>query len=339
MKEYKLVSIDLAKNVFQICAFSKINKIEFNRKVSRKAVLNLLRNMAPTTVVMEACYSSNYWGRAIKELGHEVKLIPPYQVKPFVVGNKNDANDAVAIAEASWRPKASFVSVKTLSQQDVQILLRTREQIQKVRIMVSNQIHGFLAEYGVLCSKGHKALMNTVAEALAPESNQLTSVAIEVITLQVEQYRHLKEQEKALINKLIALCKGNPNYDYLQTIPGIGPLVAATLISSIGNPKYFKNGRQLSAWVGLTPKQHASGEKSRMGKMSKRGNRSLRKMLIHGARSIINWVGKKDDKLSLWIKALQKRMNPGKVTVAVANKLARVSWAIMNNQVEYSTVY
>ena len=336
MKEYKLISIDVAKNVFQVCAFTEKNKIAFNRKVSRKAVLNILRNIAPTIVVMEACYSSNHWGRAIQELGHEVKLIPTYQVKPFVVGNKNDANDAVAIAEASWRPRASFVSVKTIPQQDIQTLLRVREQIQKVRIMVSNQIHGFLAEYGVLCGKGHKALMNTVAEALAPESNQLSPVAIEVITQQMEQYLHLNEQEEAISQKLIALCKDKPVYHHLLTIPGIGPLVAATLISSVGDPAHFKNGRQLSAWIGLTPLQHASGEKSRMGNMTKRGNRSLRRMLIHGARSIINWVAKKDDKLSLWIKALQKRMNPGKVIVAVANKLARMSWAVMNRQVDYA---
>lgn len=336
MKEYKLISIDVAKNVFQICAFTERNKIAFNRKVSRKAVLNRLRNIAPTTVVMEACYSSNHWGRAIQELGHKVNLIPTYQVKPFLVGNKNDPNDAVAIGEASWRPRASFVSVKTIGQQDIQTLLRVREQIQKVRIMVSNQIHGFLAEYGVLCAKGHKALMNTVAEALAPESNQLSPVAIEVITLQMEQYLHLNEQEEAITHKLIALCKDKPFYRHLLTIPGIGPLVAATLISSIGDPAHFKNGRQLSAWIGLTPLQHASGEKSRMGKMTKRGNRSLRRMLIHGARSIINWVAKKDDKLSLWIKALQKRMNPGKVIVAVANKLARISWAVMNRQVDYA---
>jgi len=336
MKEYKLISIDIAKNVFQLCAFTEINKIAFNRKVSRKAVLNILRNIAPTKVVMEACYSSNHWGRAITELGHSVRLIPAYQVKPFVVGNKNDANDAVAIAEASLRPKANFVSVKTISQQDIQTLLRVREQIQKVRIMVSNQIHGFLAEYGVLCAKGHKALMNTLAEALAPESKQLSPVAIDVITSQMEQYQRLNKQEETITRQLIELCKDNPSFRFLQTIPGIGPLVAATLIASIGDPAHFKNGRQLSAWIGLTPLQYASGEKSRMGSMSKRGNKSLRTMLIHGARSIINWVSNKEDRLSLWIKALQKRMNPGKVIVAVANKLARISWAVMSNQVTYS---
>ncbi len=335
MREYKLISIDLAKNVFQICAFSEKNNIVFNRKASRSALLNILRNIAPTTVVMEACYSSNHWGRAIQGLGHKVHLIPAYQVKPFVVGNKNDANDAVAIAEASWRPKASFVSVKTIAQQDVQTLLRVREQIQKVRIMVSNQIHGFLAEYGVFCKKGHKALVETLAEVLAPESQQLSAVAIEVIHMQMEQYKHLKSQEEKINQTLVALCRDNPCYRYLQSIPGIGPIVAATLIASVGDPGYFKNGRQLSAWIGLTPLQYASGEKNRMGKMSKRGNRSLRKMLIHGARSIINWVAKKDDKLSAWIKALQKRMNPGKVVVAVANKLARISWAVMSTQVEY----
>jgi len=336
MKEYKLISIDLAKNVFQVCAFSERNKVAFNRKASRRALLNILRNIAPTTVVMEACYSSNHWGRAIQELGHLIHLIPAYQVKPFVVGNKNDANDAVAIAEASWRPKASFVSVKTIAQQDVQTLLRVREQIQKVRIMVSNQIHGFLSEYGVFCKKGHKALVETLAEALAPESRQLSDVAIEVIHLQMQQYKRLRKQEEKINDTLVALCRGNPSYHFLQSIPGIGPIVAATLLASVGDPAYFRNGRQFSAWIGLTPLQYASGEKSRMGKMSKRGNRSLRKMLIHGARSIVNWVAKKDDKLSLWIKELQKRMNPGKVVVAVANKLARMSWAVMNNQVEYA---
>jgi len=335
MKEYKRISIDLAKNVFQVCAFSEKNKIVFNRKVLRNGLLNLLRNIAPTTVVMEACYSSNYWGRAIQDLGHKVLLIPAYQVKPFVVGNKNDANDAVAIGEASWRPKASFVSVKTIAQQDVQTLLRLREQTQKVRIMVSNQIHGFLAEYGVFCKKGHKALVETLAEALAPESQQLSAVAIDVMHMQMDQYKHLKRQEEEINNRLVALCRDNPCYSYLQSIPGIGPIVAATLIASIGDPSYFKNGRQLSAWIGLTPLQYASGEKSRMGKISKRGNRNLREMLIHGARSIVNWVAKKNDKLSLWIKELQKRMNPRKVIVAVANKLARISWAVMSKQVEY----
>jgi len=335
MKEYSLISIDIAKNVFQVCGFSQKNKIEFNRKVSRKALLNLLSNTQPTTVVMEACYSSNHWGREIQALGHKVNLIPAYQVKPFVVGNKNDANDAVGIGEASWRPKASFVAVKTIAQQDVQTLLRVREQILKIRIMVSNQIHGFLAEYGVHCAKGHKALMTTLAEALAPESKQLSPIAIEMMTLLLEQYLDLTEQEQVIQRKLIDLCQENSLYSLLQTIPGIGPVVAATLIASVGDPGYFKNGRQLSAWIGLTPKQHASGEKSRMGKMSKRGNRLLRKMLIHGARAIITWVGNKEDKLSLWIKALQQRMSPGKVVVAVANKLARISWAVMNDQVAY----
>jgi transposase len=336
MKEYKRISIDIAKNVFQICAFTDKDKIAFNKKVSRKAVLNLLRNIGPTLVVLEACYSSNHWARAIQELGHEVLLIPPYQVKPFLVGNKNDANDSIAIGEASFRPKARFVSVKTLHQQDIQTLLRTREQIQKVRIMISNQIRGFLAEYGVICGKGHKALIEVLAEALAPESSQLTAVAIDVITVQMEQYKHYVELEKELENKLIALCKDTDMYRLLQTIPGIGPLIAATLIATIGDPGCFKNARQLAAWLGLTPIQYASGGKSHMGKMSKRGNRSLRKMLIHGARSIINWVKKKDDKLSLWIKSLQQRMNPKKVMVAVANKLTRIAWAVMTYQVKYA---
>jgi transposase len=335
MIEYKLVSIDIAKNVFQVCGFSDFNKVAFNQRIHRTKVLDKLRKIPPTAVVMEACYSSNYWGREIEKLGHTVKLIPPFRVKPFLIGNKNDANDAVAIGEASLRPKSRFVSVKTLAQQDIQTLLRVREQLQKIRIMTSNQIHGFLSEYGIFCAKGHKSLMVTLAEALAPESNQLTVVAIEAIQIQSDYYRELKAKEDEISKRLLLLCEGHPLYRYLNTIPGIGPLVAATLISSVGDPRHFKNAREFSAWIGLTPLQFASGETSRMGKISKRGDRHLRMMLIHGARSIINWVKHKEDKLSLWIKSLAKRMSPNKVNVAVANKLARIAWAVMNYQVEY----
>jgi len=335
MKEYKLISIDLAKSVFQICGFSDFNKVAFNQKFRRNKVLDKLRNIAPTTVVMEACYSSNYWGREIQKLGHTVKLIPPFAVKPFLIGNKNDANDVIAIGEASFRPKARFVSVKTVAEQDIQTLLRVREQLQKIRIMTSNQIHGFLSEYGIFCAGGHKSLMNTLAEALAPESDLLSPIAIEAIQLQFDHYIDLKAKEDDITKRLIMLCKDNPIYRHLLSIPGIGPIVAATLISSVGDPRYFEHARQFAAWTGLTPLQHASGETSRMGKISKRGDRRLRKMLIHGARSIVNWVKHKDDKLSLWIKSLQERMSPNKVAVAVANKLARIAWAVMTYQVKY----
>lgn len=335
MNKYKLISIDLAKNVFQICAFSDFNKIAFNQRIHRNKVLAKLRTIEPTTVVMEACYSSNYWGREIEKLGHTVKLIPPFKVKPFLIGNKNDANDAIAIGEASLRPKSRFVSVKTIAQQDTQTLLRVREQLQKIRIMTSNQIHGFLSEYGVYCAKGHKALITTLAEALAPESQLLSPIAIEAIRMQSDYYKELKTKEDEISNRLLFLCEGNPIYRYLKTIPGIGPITAATLISSVGDPRYFNNAREFSAWTGLTPLQHSSGEMSRIGKISKRGDRHLRKMLIHGARSIVNWVKHKEDKLSVWIKSLSARMCPNKVTIAVANKLARIAWAVMTYQVEY----
>ena len=213
-------------------------------------------------------------------------------------------------------------------------MLRVHEQLQKIRIMTSNQIHQFLSEYGVFCAKGHKSLMTTLAEALAPESNLLSPVAIEAIRMQSDYYSELKAKEDEITKRLIMLCE-EAIYRYLKTIPGIGPIVAATLISSVGDPRYFRNAPEFSAWIGLTPLQHASGETSRMGKISKRGDQHLRKMLIHGARSIVNWVKHKEDKLSLWIKYLEKRMCPNKVTIAVANKLARIAWAVMTYQVEY----
>jgi transposase len=324
-----LVSIDLAKNVFQVCAMNDDQTIVFNKKVSRKKLLHTLSQLEPTTVIMEACYTSHPWGRAIQALGHTVKLIPPYQVKPFVVGNKNDHNDAIAIAEASRRPKASFVPVKSMEQQDLQSLQRIRERMMKHRTATGNQLRGLLAEYGVVLPKGLRYLRAQVPLILEDTEQPLTVVARDFIH---RLYRELVGHDKQIgeIEKeLFALVEQNDDYQRLLSIPGIGPVVASTLLASVGDAHYFKNGRQMAAWIGLTPRQHASGENSRMLGISKRGDRTLRKMLIHGARTVLNWCGSKTDKLSLWLKALSSRAHPCKVIVALANKLARIAWAVL----------
>lgn len=272
MMKQNIIGIDLAKNVFQICVFNiDSNKIIMNKKISRKKVLDTLRQQEPTLVVMEACYTANSWGRAIEALGHEVKLIPPYQVKPFVVGNKNDKNDVVAIIEASRRPKATFVPVKTLEQQDIQSLQRIRERQMKHRTATANQLRGLMAEYGIILPVGINKLRKHVPDILEDADQPLTHVAREFIHHLYETLSSADEQIKQIEETLESLLKSNKDYQLLQTIPGIGPVVATAFIASIGNISFFKNGRQLAAWVGLTPKQYASGEKSYHSGITKRG--------------------------------------------------------------------
>ncbi|MES9830609.1 MAG: IS110 family transposase [Candidatus Thiodiazotropha sp. DIVDIV] len=333
-----LISIDLAKNVFQVCVMDSDQKITVNKNISRKKLLSTLSQYEPTTVVMEACYTSHPWGRAIQSLGHTVKLVPPYQVKPFVLGNKNDHNDAIAIAEASRRTKASFVPVKSLEQQDLQSLQRIRERLMKHRTATGNQLRGLLAEYGIVLPKGLHYLRAQVTLILEDADQTLTTVARGFIH---RLYRELVGHDKQISEiqtELSTLLVDNDDYKRLQTIPGIGPVVAATLLASVGDAHYFKNCRQMAAWIGLTPRQHASGEKSRMLGISKRGDRTLRKMLIHGARTVLNWFGSKTDKLSLWLKALSSRAHPCKVIVALANKLARVARAVLATDKAYQAL-
>jgi transposase len=334
-----VISIDLAKNVFQVCAMDENQQVMLNKKVSRRKLLHSLRQFEPTQVILEACYTAHPWGRAIQELGHTVKLIPPYQVKPFVVGNKNDHNDAIAIAEASRRPKASFVPVKTLEQQDIQSLQRIRERLMKHRTATSNQLRGLLAEYGIVLPKGLSHLRKQVPLVLEDADQPLTEVARRFSHRLYREIIELEQKIRELSDELVALLKHNKDYQRLQTIPGIGPMIAATLIASVGDARYFKNGRQLAAWMGVTPKQHASGEKSQMKGITKRGDRSLRKLMIHGARTVLNWCEGKSDKLSLWLQALKRRAHPCKVIVALANKLARIAWAVLATKQPYKVAY
>lgn len=327
-----VISIDLAKNIFQICALDYKRKVLFNKKVKRANLLHELRQFEPTLVVMEACYSSNPWGRRIEKLGHTVKLIPPFIVKPFVIGNKNDANDALAIAEASLRPTIRFVAVKSTEQQDIQSLQRISERMIKTRTGDVNQLRGLLAEYGVVVGTGISTLMDAIPDIVEAVDNELTVIARSFILRLYRNIQTISVQMGAIKKQLIDLIKDRNEYQLLQTIPGIGPVTSAALMASVGDAGAFKNGRQLAAWIGLTPKQYASGETNRMGKITKRGNSTLRKYLIHGARTVLNWCEKKNDVLSHWLQKLKVRMNGCKAVVALANKLARIIWSVLISQ-------
>jgi transposase len=338
---YKVVSIDLAKNVFQVCAFDQENRIRFNKKVSREALLSTLAQLPADLFVMEACYSSNPWARAIESLGNQgkVKLIPPHQVKPFLVGNKTDANDAVAIAEAALRPKATFVPVKTLDQQDIQSLSRVRERLIKQQTALANQIRGLLAEYGIIIPKGIRYIKSQLPLILEDAENTLQVMSRHMFSDLLDELKSLQMRIAQTEQQTTELVNHREDYQRLLTIRGVGPVTACALLSQIQDAKQFKNGRAMAAWLGLTPKQHSSGDTQKMGGISKRGNAYLRKLFIHGARTVMNWCKSKTDALSEWVKRLESKKHPCKVVVALANKLARIAWAVLSKQQDFNTNY
>ncbi len=329
MNNNNVVSIDLAKSVFQVCVLSEHNKVLMNKKVSRVRLLETVMQANANRVVMEACYSSNFWGRLFQKHGLEVNLIPPHQVKPFVVGNKNDRNDAVAIAEASRRPRATFVQVKTLEQQDVQSLDRIRQRLIKSRTALANQIRGLLAECGIIFKTGISTLRSELPYVIEDADNDLTWVAREFIADLQHELFELDQRIKKVEVTATELLSQNAHYHLLLSIPGVGPAIARAMICSVNDARQFKNGRQMAAWVGVTPKQHASGEQSRMSGISKRGNQNLRRQLIHGARAVVSNCQSKDDPLSRWVQNLLLTKGKNTVCVALANKLTRIAWAVL----------
>lgn len=301
MNNDTVISIDLAKNIFQMCLLNQDNKVVTNKKVSRAKLLKTVLNTDAKRIVMEACYSSNHWGRVFQGHGFQVDLIPPHQVKPFVVGNKNDRNDAVAIAEASKRPKARFVGVKSYEQQDIQSLDRIRQRLIRSRTALANQLRGLLAEYGVVVKTGIASLRKNIPAILEDGGNNLTTMARSFINDLYYELLDKGEKIQSVEISSVELLSTNGLYPLLQTIPGIGPVIAGAIISSINDANQFKNGRQMAAWIGVTPKQHASGDNSRMGGISKRGNQTLRRQLIHGARSVVYNCQGKEDPLNVWV--------------------------------------
>lgn len=327
-----VISIDLAKNIFQLCVLDENRQVIVNKKVKRSNLLHELRQFEPTRVVMEACYSSNPWGRRIQALGHQVELVPPFVVKPFLIGNKNDANDALAIAEASFRPNIRFVQVKSVEQQDIQSLQRIRELLVRQRTSTLNQMRGLLAEYGEAPAKLPYKLLKALPYILENAENELSLIARQFIHRLHKHVEGLNNQIEEIENALHRLIAPKQDYALLLSIPGIGPTVAATIMASINDIHSYKNGRQLAAWIGLTPSQYASGETNRMGKITKRGNRCLRKMLIIGARAVLNWVDTKEDNLNRWCQKIKAKMHGCKCVTALANKLARIIWAVLTTQ-------
>jgi len=324
------ISIDLAKHVFQVMGFTNTGKPLFNKRLNRQQLIEFMQMQIKCRVVMEACYSSHYWGRTFESMGHHVDLIPAQHVTPFVRGNKNDSNDTLAIFEASCRPFIRFVPVKTIAQQEILILHRLRERLLGSRIATSNQLRGVLTDFGITFPAGHKRFNEKLIDLCSDES--LSATLKWLVNDVYNEYTLLNNRIKVIEKKLKLEIEQHPLGKILLSIPGIGYLNASAFIASIGNGQAFANGREFAVWLGLTPKQFASGNKSVMTGISKRGDSYLRKLLIHGARAMINHAGKKQDALNQWVCQLRERKSFNCTAVATAHKLARIMWTLLQKK-------
>jgi error-prone DNA polymerase len=329
------IGLDTAKSVFQVHAVDEVGKAEVRRKLRRSELVTFFERQPRCTVVMEACGAAHHWARVLGGLGHEVKLIAPEAVKPFVRrGKKNDAADAAAICAAASRPDAKFVAVKSLEQQGVLALHAARALLVKQRTMLANAVRGLATEFGLVVPKGMDKLEELVA--LVEEDKAFPEQARGVFTGLLEQGRATAGRIEGLEAEIVAHARGNDTARRLATIPGIGPitasLIAATVGDGIGN---FKSARHFAAWLGLVPRQRSTAGKTRLGRITKMGNREIRTLLVLGATSMVYRAGAWDSAAGAWMRGLLGRRPVRLVTVALANKMARIAWAVMTRNEVY----
>jgi transposase len=329
-QELSTVAVDLAKKVFHLVGNDATGKILWRKRLSRNALMPFIAQLPPVRIGIEACGGAHYWARRFQEHGHEVKLIAPQFVKPFVKSNKNDMRDAEGIGEAVTRPTMRFVPIKAIDQQDIQSLHRVRDRLIGERTALVNEVHGLMHEYGIVIPKGVSKFRQAVVGKLESEKDKLSTLSQEMFWKLVEEFVELDTRLAYYQEKLESLAKTYPECQRLMTIPGIGPITATALVAAVGDVGVFKNGRQFSAWLGLVPKQHSTGGQTRLLGISKRGDSYLRKLLIHGARATLRWVKVKTDDRSQWIRGVLERRGWNRTAVAVANKNARIVWALLS---------
>jgi transposase len=337
MNKLSRVGIDLAKNVFQLHGVDRNEQTVWRRRLTRGKWLKvLLQNVEPGCEIgMEACAGAHHWARQLQGKGFAVKLLAPQFVKPYVKSNKNDANDAEAICEAMGRPHMRFVAVKTVEQQDIQAVHRVRSGLLSQRTAKANQIRGLVAEYGLVAPQQLTSLRAAIPDWLEDAENGLTARFRGLLSDLWGDLKHLDQRITALDQEIATLARQDPVAQRLQQLRGVGPLIATALIAAVGNAEQFRNGRQMAASLGLTPGQRSSGEKDRLLGITKRGDAYLRTLLIHGARSVIRTARRKDDRLSQWVMGLAARRHPNIAAAALANKTARIAWAMLRRQTDY----
>ena len=323
------IGIDLAKSVFQLHGVDADGEIVFRKKLRRSAVLDFLRDVPRCLIGLEACATAHFWGREIGALGHEVRLIPPAYVKPYVKRQKNDAADAEAICEAVTRPSMRFVPIKSAERQSVLMLHRTRDLLMRQRTMMLNAVRAHLAEFGIITAQGPHRLLSLLREIEAGDGPDLSPMARVALDSLITQLDTLSEEIRKLERQLLAWHRADETSRRLETIPGIGLITATALAASVPNPDVFKNGRQFAAFLGLVPRQSSSGGKERLGRISKMGDGYLRRLLVVGATALVRRAGNNSTTTGTWIRSLLERKPARLVSVAVANKTARIAWAIL----------
>lgn len=332
------LGIDLAKDVFQLHGVNEFGKPVIKKQLKREQMAAFFVKLPPCLIGMEACGSAHHWARKLQGFGHTVKLMAPQFVKPYVKTNKNDAADAEAICEAVTRPNMRFVPIKNVEQQSVLALHTVRQGFVKARTAQANQIRGLLSEYGLIIAQGIGHIAKRVPQLIEDASNELPGAFRLLIQRLLDHMKELDDQVKELESQIVKWHRSSELSSKLAGVPGIGPITASALVATIGDAKNFDSGRQVAAWLGLVPRQHSSGGKQNLLGISKRGDIYLRTLLIHGARSVIHWESRKPDSCS-WVSGVLKRRNKNVAAVALANKNARIVWALLAHDREFRPDY
>jgi transposase len=329
------IGLDIAKNLFQVHGADAQGRPVLKRKLARGKVLEFFATLPPCLVGLEACGAAHYWARELRKLGHEVRLMPPQYVRPYVKTNKHDAADAEACCEAVTRPGMRFVPVKGEDQQALLVLHRVREQLLKQRTATINALRAHLTEFGIVAAQRRTGLRELLAVVADAEDRRLPPLARELLQGLVEHLRGLEERTAELDRRLAEATRDGPACERLAAVPGIGPVIATALVAAVGDATTFTSGRHLAAWLGLVPRQRSSGGKERLLGISKRGDGYLRRQLMHGARALVRVSQGREGKLWSWINGLLARRPFNVAVAAVANKLARIAWALLSRGEAY----
>ena len=328
----QLLAIDIGKQSFHVHGVDGHGEV-ISRRVGRAKLMSLVDRLGPTVIAMEACATAHHWARTFIAAGHEVRLINPRFVKPFIRGSKNDAVDAEAIFDAACRPTMRFVPVKSTEQQDLQSLHRVRERLIVQRTSLINHTRGLLAEYGLVYPAGAARFLARAREGVAEAA--FSTMAAETFEALLDELDALQQRIGRLDARLVAICREDEACRRLMGLPGVGPVVATAFVASVGDARQFASGRELSAWIGLVPRQYSTGGKPRLGGIGRRANHYLRRQLVHGARAVALRLATKADPRSRWFQAVIDRRGFNKGIVAMANKMARVAWAMLTRSEDY----
>ena len=335
MSKITRMGIDLGKNTFHLCAMDRAGHVVLEKRFTRRGLEKFLRAQSPCVVGMEACGGAHHWARTLRALGYDARLMSAQFVRAYVKSNKNDWRDAEALCEAVGRPTMRYVAVKTVEQQSLQHLHRARSLALRQRTALANQMRGMLFEYGVVLAQGVGTVLRRVPELVEDADNGLPWAMRELLVVEREELVRLDERVKRFDAQLDALAREDETCRRLQTIPGVGPKGASALVAAAGDGRAFANGREFAAWLGLTPRQRSTGGRTVLGGISKRGDRYVRALLIHGARAALRVADKREDRRSRWAVSVQGRRGANIAAVALANKNARTAWGLLTRAQSY----